>query len=272
MHNDNSPTGIWRIRPMVWIDGELAQQDTSGCEAFGNLVVNGGRDACANNLRQGTHRWINAIQLGFGIKSLNPPNLNNSGVAAPFIRPDSSTGGIFTINQTTEMFTPARARRFPLNLVLEWGGTGTVAIDAAGVTTLTSSAVDFTTISLQLSDHVVLNSSTATPLKLAIKRIVNSTTLELHNPYGYGGVAVQFRIESPGGQLLISKLIRGNDMPSADFGPLVVVTESCLLLNDGAAFNRVIYASGNDARGILIQPVDVFGTELGATFEILITF
>jgi len=102
---------------------------------------------------------------------------------------------------------------------------------------------------------------------------VSSTELELHNPYGYTTAATPFRIESSGSQVLFSKLITAsNHFPAIDYGPAVLVHEAAWLFNDGACWNRVLFSAGDDTQGVLIQPADVFGVEIGAQFELTVIF
>lgn len=148
-----------------------------------------------------------------------------------------------------------------------------MTIDVNGVTTLTTSAVDLTTLSLQYGDIVVFNTPSATPVALAVRRVLSATQLELHNPYGYASSSVEFRIESSGSQILFSKLITASThFPAATFGPAVIVHESAWLLNDGQCWNRVLYNAPDDTSGVLIQPADGFGTEIGVRFELTVTY
>jgi hypothetical protein len=288
-----APQGVWSVTYEVHKDGVLVGHDPLDFispkmrrelsargdrpilapRTHGNLVVNSGRAMLARLLTAGFKRHIAFIQLGDGVKSLNPPSLLNTGVAREIRKLDTLPGGTFAIDSDTDVFLPVGARRFPLDLNLPWGSTATVTIDGAtGQTIITDGAVNFNTLGVLFSDQVVLNTPTAVPLALAVRRIISATQLELHNPHGYTGAGLQYRVENPGTQVLFSKLIRGSEhFPAADYGAYVIVHESSLLFNDGAAWNRVTYAQ-DDSQGILIQSPDILGVELSARFEGLVTF
>lgn len=238
-----------------------------------NLVVRQGRAAAARSLRQGYTRHIAALQLGDCIKSAHPPSLLDSGVISEIQTLAGVPQATFAIDNATEVFEPGLAQRYPADVSDLWGGPGAVAISGGGTTTLTTTAVDLTTLSIQFGDIVVFNTPTATPVALAVRRVISATQLELHNPYGYASTSVEFRIESSNSQIIFSKLITASShFPAATYGPAVLVHESAWLLNDGMCWNRVLYNAQDDNSGVLIQPADAFSTEIGVRFELTVTF
>lgn len=240
-----------------------------------NLVLRVGRSHLASMLMPDFSRHIAFLQLGDCLKSANLPHLNDAGVVQEITKLDGTLGGTFAIDPVTEMFKPESARRLPIDPLLEWGSSGVISINGSGQTILTDAGVDFTTLNIQFTDIVVVNTPTVTPTMLQIKQVISATELELHNPYGYtsGGGAVQYRIETPGTQLLISKrIIAATHMPKATYGSSVIIHEASLLFNDGVAFNRVLFAPDNDDQGVLIKEADAFGVALSPRFECLITF
>lgn len=238
-----------------------------------NLVVNTGRAYIARAIAYGApQRYIAYLQLGNCQKSLNPPSLLNVGVAQEIVNLSNVPAGTFALDPG-DTFFPAAARRFPVDLNLSWGSSAQVAIVTGGTTVLTDATQDFNALGVQFTDMVVLNTPSIVPVALAVKRVISATELELHNPHGFTTLAVEYRIENPGTQTLFSKLITGTDhFPASTYGPAVLVHESSWLFNDGVAWNRVVYAPHDDALGVLIQPPDAFGTQIGARFELLVNF
>jgi len=238
-----------------------------------NLVVNQGRSNAARMLTQGFDRHISLLQLGDCVKSSNLPTLLDSGVAREIRKLDGTPQATFLIDQGAEVFLPAAARRYPLPESVMWGVSGAVTIDGNGVTTLTVGSLDFASMGIQWGDQVIFNSPSLVPVALSVKRVLSPTELELHNPYGFTSANVTFRISSPGTQVLFSKLITAsNHFPAADYGPFLIIHEASWLFNDGSAWNRVVFNHLDDASGVLIQPADAFGVEIGVRFELLVTF
>lgn len=237
-----------------------------------NLVVQQGRSYAARLLTQGFDRHIAALQLGNCVKSLNPPSLLDTGVVAEIETLAGTPQATFAIDPLTEVFVPAQARRYPINIAIPFGDAASVTI-SSGVTTMTCATVDFTTFGIQFGDQVVFNTPTSVPVALSVRRVLSPTQLELHNPYGYTTAATPFRIESSGSQVLFSKLITAsNHFPAATYGPAVLVHEAAWLFNDGACWNRVLFSAQDDSQGVLIQPADAFGVEVGAQFELTVIF
>lgn len=246
-----------------------------------NLVVNSGRQVQARTLG-GYYQtaspafaapYLNRLIIGNGQKQDNLPALNNTGLVNEIQQLDGTISGTFLLagpyEASPEVTFPTAAQRWPL----DGGFTGpnaTISINGSGETIfqdLTATFID--TIGVQLTDQVTINESE--PLVFGVREVRSNTQLVLHNPYGYTGSAIEWKIGTPGTQLLVSKLLRGNDFPVADFGESVVIHEAGLLFNNNTLFNRVVYAPNDEESGLLLQSDELTGVEISVRFEWLVT-
>lgn len=263
---------------------DIARKDVSISDVQKwNLVVNSGRQNMARNLGGSFQTadpaqvspYINRITLGEGIKSGNLPSLSNTGLVQEIRKIGGTPSGTFLLNGPNEVAPditfPAAAQRWPLSGDFT-GANGNITIDGDGKTFLDDATVQFvSTIDVQLTDQVTINNSPTNPLALGIKEVVSETRLELHNPYSFTGSNVEYRISTPGTQMLVSKLIEGNDFTNAEWGEGVLITEAGLLYNNSELFNRVVYYPEDEEKGLLLQSDESTGTEISVRFEWLIT-
>lgn len=255
-----------------------------------NLVVNTGRQILAQllgGLWQSDGQvgpYIDRITLGDGQKANNLPNLTDTGLVNEIQKLDGTVSGTFLLNDPNDVAPdvvfPARSGRFPTSDT-GWGSAnGTVTIDGNGDTILEDNSVNFTSLfgggeSVQLTDQVTLNTSSSNPLVLGVKEVVSATQLKLHNPNGYEtpvATNIQYRIDVPGTQMLVSKLVNGNSFVKADWGTAVLIKEAGLLFNNGVLFNRVVFAPQSEDVGVLLQSDETNGVEISVRFEWLVTF
>jgi len=240
-----------------------------------NLIVDGGRARLARLLGGASTATIDRMVLGEGQKTGNAPALSDTSLVQELSQSNGAANGIYAIDDVTEKFYPSAAAIFPADPLVDWASSGGVVTITAGVTQLTgASGVNFLTAGVTRGHRLTLSAS-GTEVTFVITRVVDSTTLELFNPSGYETPALatnQYRVDSSGTQLLISKTFRGNDFPEADWGPFTLITEAGLLCQDGTLFNRVVYVPDQENQGLLLQPDDGSGTEISIAIEWLITF
>ncbi len=245
----------------------------------GNLVVNAGREVLAQSLggywetQSLVTPYINRITLGDGTKSGNLPNLSDTGLVNEIQKLNGTTAGTFLLNGPNDVSPditfPPSVQRYPGS---GFGGSGTVTINSSGETLLSDSGVDYiNTIGVQLTDQVTLNNSSTNPLVLGVREVRSSTVLVLHNPSGFTGGPLQYKIGTPGTQMLVSKLIEGNQFLKADYGAAVLVHEAGLLFHNDTLFNRVVFAPNDEEVGVLLQSDETNGVEISVRFEWLIT-
>lgn len=237
-----------------------------------NLVVSQGRKKIAeliggrNQLGEEGHsaNYINRLILGVGDKEGNTPHLmNDQSTFEQIQKIDSTPMGIFQIEKA-DIFYPDSSGKIPEGLDSGWSDT-TGILDASG--TFTDNNADFSTI--EILDHLTLNISNTT--RLVVTDVISDTELAVYNP---GGLAVEssYRIDTPGTQVIFSKLIEGNLFHPDEFGPSVLVTEAGLLFNDSSLFNRVIFGDPTTDNGIVLQSDESLGSqELSYIFEFTIT-
>lgn len=262
----------------------IARKDVNPCDVSKwNLVVNSGRENMARTLG-GSYQtadppqiapYINRITLGEGVKSGNAPSLSDTGLIQEIRKIGGTPSGTFLLNGPNEVSPditfPAAAQRWPLSGDFT-GANATITIDGDGKTFLDDPTVLFiSTINVQLTDQVTLNNSVTNPLVLGIKEVVSETRLELHNPYSFTGVSLEYRVSTPGTQMLVSKLIEGNNFPNAEWGEGVLISEAALLYNNSELFNRVIYYPEDEEKGLLLQSDESTGVEVSVRFEWLMT-
>lgn len=246
-----------------------------------NLVVNSGRQVLARTLG-GYYQnasddvpFINRLVLGDGEKSSNLPNLSDTGLVSEISDLSATPGGTFLLadhlDASPDISFPSAVTRWPLSGT--WtAGNGVITIDANGDTILTDATVDFiSVINIQLTDQITINNSSTNPLVFGVREVRSTTELVLHNPYGYTGTGVEWRAETPGTQMLVSRLVEGNDFDQATWGDGVVVHEAGLLFNNDTLFNRVVFAPHDEEVGVLLQSDEATGVEISVRFEWLVT-
>lgn len=232
-----------------------------------NLVVNTGRDAMCRQLAgDGTRIWVNRVQLGdakvAGVVSKDqfPPDLSDNRLLNEIRTLLGAPGGTFELDGYT----------FPavVNKLAPAGLPGTLT---AGVTSVFSDGTaNFVTAGITDEDKVTVYIG-GEDFTLAIRAVIGPTQLEVENPSQLSAAGVAYKITTPGGQVLFRKLVSGNNFPESLYGPLTIAHEAGLLFTDGSLFNRVIFAPGNPAVGLVFQPRDVDGVTLSAQLDWLIT-
>jgi hypothetical protein len=254
----------------------------------GNLVVNTGRARLASLLAK--HKtgavyptektYIDRLILGDCAvnlvvdKSNNLPDLADTGLVHELTNTANVASGKFSFDHTpdNDVLFPQAAPRHPLTT--GWSATLADITYSGGKYYLTDTSQDFSggDIGVQLTDQITVNTATDTNVTVGVKEVVSTTQLEIHNPNGYLGISLEYRIDTPGTQVLFSKLVRGNSFPQADWGSGLLVHEAGLLFNDGLLFNRVVFKPDNDELGLVLQSDEANGTEISVRFEWLITF
>ncbi|MFB6371997.1 MAG: hypothetical protein ABEN55_02510 [Bradymonadaceae bacterium] len=246
-----------------------------------NLIVNGGRRNCAQ-LLGGLVDDVFLNRIGFGdlgntSKSNAYPNLDDNGLYHEIEDLNNDKNGMFLL-QDGDFHTPSEDDRYPSNGD-QWAPTqATVDIRSYNNverTVLEDTNVDFTNIGVQPKDQVVLNTSTTHPLRLGVREVLSTTELVVHNPRRYETPAnedIEYRIDIPGTQLLVSRYISGDNFDPAVWGPGVLVQEAALFFNDDTMYNRVIMYPNDDDAGLFFQHSSVNGKEIGFRVEWLITF
>lgn len=246
----------------------------------GNLVVNTGRSKMAR-LTGGdvSNVYINRLVIGdisdSPDKSKRYPQLDDAGLVRELRDDNGNLGGTFML-QSSDKTYPSQADRHPTGSGSTWASTEGEVNISSGESVFEDTNVDFTTsgIGVQTTDQIVLNTNTTNPLVVGVKEIKSATELVIHNPREFetaAGDTIKYRIETPGTQLLVSKYISGDEFPSSDWGAATIAHEAGLIFNDDTFFNRVMFAPNMDTQGMIFQPQNINGMELGARFEWLVT-
>lgn len=248
-----------------------------------NLVVNTGRQHIARSLGGywqtadpiQVNPYINRLIVGTGNKSGNLPNLSDTGLVTELRKLDGTVSGTFALDGpwavSPEVLFPSLVWRGGAAPPDDWLSTGSVTINGDNETILEDATVNFLTLGVALTDQVTLDNSPTNPAVLGVREVRSSTQLVLHNPYGITSGAVAYRVGTPGTQVLVSKLIEGNDFPEAEWGSAVILKEAGLLLSNGVLFNRVVFAPSEEEAGLLLQSDEALGVEVSIRFEWLIT-
>lgn len=286
------PQGFFSATHVFKRDGEIITRDealTTKQKSFvrdihrSNLVVNSGRSIIAKSLggfyQDGTPAqvapYINRLIVGTGSKTGNLPNLSDTGLVYEMRKLDGTVAGTFLLDGpheiTPEITFPSVVWRGGAEPPTDWLSSGAVTINVDNETILTDATVNFLTLGVSLTDQVTLNNNATNPAVLGIREIRSSTELVLHNPYGVTGAALQYRIGTPGTQMLVSKLVEGNNFPQAEWGSAIILKEAGLMFNNGSLFNRVVFAPSNEEAGLLLQSDEALGVEVSIRFEWLIT-
>ncbi len=232
-----------------------------------NLVVNTGRDAMVRQLAgDGSRIWINRVQIGdakvSGVVSKDqfPPDLSDNRLLNEIRTLLGAPGATFELDGYT----------FPA-VVTKLQPAGLPGTLTAGVTSLFSDGTaDFVAAGITDADKVTVFIG-GEDYTLAIRTVVGPTQLEVENPSQLSAAGIAYKVTTPGGQVLFRKLLSGNNFPESLYGPLTIAHEAGLLFTDGSLFNRVIFAPGNPAVGLVFQPRDVDGVTLSAQLDWLIT-
>lgn len=290
--NRIDPQGFFSATHIFKKNGKIISRDealTSKQKSFvcdikrNNLVVNSGRSIIAKSLA-GFYQdgdpaqvapYINRLIVGTGNKADNLPNLSDTGLVYELRKLDGTIAGTFLLDGphevSPEITLPSVVWRGGAEPPTDWLSIGTVSINGSNETILTDATVNFLTLGLSLTDQVTINDDVTNPSVLGVREIRSSTQLVLHNPYGITGAGLQYRIGTPGTQMLVSKLIEGNSFPQAEWGSAIILKEAGLLFNNGTLFNRVVFAPTNEEAGLLIQSDEALGVEVSVRFEWLIT-
>ena len=278
------PIGVLSVRHIATRNGRVVPVHTivtprlrkflegKGIDAdrvFKNLVVNTGRGKLARLLGGATNSYINRVQLGdtrdsAGIvqKSSFPPDLSDTRLVNEIRTLAGQPGATFDLDSTT----------YPDEVNKVDASVGTPGTLTAGAPSLLSDAtgVDFVTAGITDRDTVtvVLNGEDYT---LGVISVISPTSLEVANPSQLAG-AVGYTVQTPGTQVLFSKLVNGDNFPEAEYGTAVVAHEAGLLFNDDTLFNRVTFQQNDDSLGVVLQPTDIDGTRIDVQLDWLITF
>lgn len=248
-----------------------------------NLVVNSGRQHIARNLGgywqtadpAQVSPYINRLVVGTGTKSGNLPNLSDTGLVTELKKLDGTTAGTFLLDGpweiTPEITFPSVVWRGGAEPPNDFLSSGAITINGSGETILTDASVNFITLGVALTDQVTLDNSATNPAVLGVREVRSATTLVLHNPYGITSGSVAYRIGTPGTQVLISKLVEGNNFPQDEWGSAIILKEAALLLSNSVMFNRVVFAPADEEAGLLLQSDEALGVEVSIRFEWLIT-
>lgn len=246
---------------------ELRARGLDPNRVFRNLVVNVGRGRLARLLGGGSSSYIDRVQLGdckvSGVvrKDLYPADLSDVTLVHEIRDLVNNPGAIFDLDGTS----------YPDEVVKTDASIGTPGTLLAGVSsTLTDAGADFVADGVGDSDTVTVLLG-GEDYTLGVKAVVSASQLELDNPSSVSG-AVGYTVQTPGTQVLFSKLVNGDNFPEAQFGAVTVVHEAGLLFSDGALFNRVTFQQQDNALGLVLQPTDIDGTRIDVQLDWLITF
>lgn len=248
-----------------------------------NLVVNSGRQVLARALG-GYYQTsvspqavphVNRLIIGNGTKTDNLPSLADTGLVNEIQTLDGTPRGTFLIkgpyDASPEISFPAASQKYPL--VSGYSGpNATITINGDEETILEDLTVNFIDdIGVTVTDQITINESD--PLVFGIREVRSNNQLVLHNPYGYTGTAIEWKVGTPGTQMLVSKLLRGNDFSLAEYGGFALIHEAGLLFNNNTLFNRVVFAPNDEESGLLLQSDELSsGVEISVRIEWLVTF
>lgn len=278
IHDSIVPSGRLKVTHVATRHGQrISAHETSAARAlieagidldkvFKNLIVNTGRGRLARLLGGASQSSIDRVQLGDVLvsalvrKDLYPADLSDVSLVHEIRNLAGNPGATFDLDSTT----------YPDEVVkvTSPGITGTLV--AGAVSLLTDVGQDFVAAGVSDSDTVTLIIS-GEDYTLGVRNVVNSTQLELDNPAQLAA-AVAYTVQTPGTQVLFSKLVNGDNFPVGEFGPVTIVHEAGLLFDDGALFNRITFQQQDNSLGIIFQPTDIDGTRIDVQFDWLITF
>lgn len=274
-------THICKTRGGIHVPLEFAT-DKKGIKDISkwNLVVNSGRSTlakCLGGYYQTASEdapYINRLILGEGEKGVNLPTLTDTGLVSEIVKSSGVASGTFLLNgphvATPHVSFPSAAFRYPVDGSYT-GTNAAIAINGDEETILTDATVDFTSLGVLVTDQITVNTSSTNPYVFGIKEVRSATQLVLHNPFGYEGTTLAWKIATPGTQMLVSRLVEGNTFTVADWGGAVVVHEAGLLFNNSTLFNRVVFNPADEETGVLLQSDELTGVEISVRFEWLVT-
>jgi hypothetical protein len=232
-----------------------------------NLVVNVGRFCLAQLLGGAKSTYINRVQLGDTVvsgsvaKSDYPADLSDTTLVREIRTLGGDPGATFDLDSTS----------YPGAVTKIDATTGTPGTLTAGIVSLlTDAGQDFVAAGVTTRDTVTVTLG-GEDYTLGVKAVNSTTEIEVENP-GLVTGAVGYTVETPGTQVLFSKVISGDNFPEAQYGPETIVHEAGLLFTDGALFNRVVFAPEDDSIGLILQPTDIDGTRIDVQLDWLITF
>lgn len=240
-----------------------------------NLIVNVGRSKIAKLIGgevQGD--FVDRIQLGDlggNSKASNYPVLKDTGLVNEIKDKNGNPGGTYQVKDQHKLY-PAQTDRIPSSGT--WASTeGAVSI-SGGESIFEDTSAQFKNDGVQRTDQLVLDTNTTHPLALGVKEVRSHDKLVVHNPREYETPAndtVQYRVENPGTQFVVSREIPGNDFSVSEWGPAVLVHEAGLIFNDDTFLNRVLFYPQDNDKGLLLQNDSINGIEISARFEWVLT-
>lgn len=273
------------VQTKGWFTVEQIYKDSSGQPVETekvkkwNLVVNSGRQIIAQALGgyfQDASQEVpkfNRIIVGEGQKSGNLPNLGDTGLVQEITKLSGAPAGTFLLagpyDASPEISFPPQSQTFPLSGFT--GPNATISINGSGDSIFEDLTVDFSSIGISTTDQIKINNSSSNPLLFGIQEIISSTQLRIHNPTQYTGSGIQWSIGTPGTQVVVTKLLEGNNFPIAEWGGPVVITEAGILFNNNVLFNRVVFSEDNEDVGVLVQSDENSGMEISARLTWVIT-
>jgi len=249
----------------------------------GNLVVNTGRETLARLIGGDISDFINRIvlgDLGNGVSKQDAkPQLTDNELYHVLRTLNDAPQGTFLLKPDDHFYYPSRTGRYPSDLDVDWAPTKATVSKVNGEYVLEdphlTGSTHFNSLGVQMTDQVTLDTNTVHPLVVGVKSVKSDTEIVLHNPRGYetpGGDEIRYSIATPGTQLLVSRIIKGNNFDVDTWGPATLVKEAGLLTNNDRLFNRVIFAPHSDDYGMLLQSDEINNKELSIRFEWLLTF
>lgn len=256
----------------------------------GNLVVNTGRAKLASLLgkrksetTQGypvESSFINRLIIGNCVVngSVDKPNnltsLSDTALVSEIIDDSGNAKGKYTLDPDTDIIFPEAVARHPSgtsfpNMSATQGSIGTDDV-------FTDNGQDFNALGVLKIDQITVLTGGVTnaPVVFGIKEILNANQILIHNPNGFYGNNLDYRIDVPGTQVLFTKYVDGNDFsPTNGFASgAVLVHEAGLLFNDGTLFNRVVFRPDDNNLGVILMAERVDGVKMSVRFEWLVSF
>lgn len=261
----------------------------------GNLVVNTGRSKLARllGMRKTVTNdgypveasYIDRIQLGdcfeggVNVKAQNLPSLADTGLVREIQNDSGISYGKFFLDPDEDILFPEAIARYPLNTTFPEMAPTQGDLSADG--TFVDSDVNFTSVGTDPLGVIKIDQVTFesiqlnNPIILGVKEVVDENTLMLHNPSGFSGNNLSYRIDVPGTQVLFTKYVDGNNFSTDNGFPspgAVVVHEAGLLFNDETLFNRVVFRPDDLEIGIILMAEQANGVKISVRFEWLVSF
>lgn len=218
--------------------GTKSMLERRGIRAIGemtrsNIVVNTGRQQLAHLLGGLAQVNLTHLKLGDGPKLGYPPQLGDIDLISPITDTSGAVNALVALDQGVDITYPAAAPVAPAAATGFAASAGVLSVDPSFVSTFTDATVDFTSLGVAFGQQLGIETDQGM-VYLTILEVFNANTIKVHNPSNLQiATPARWRVDSPGGQLRVSKIIRGNDFPEADFGPAQVITEAGLVFNNG---------------------------------------